>query len=350
MHESGSGKAQSAMEYLMTYGWAILVIAVALAILYQLGIFGGGSNLLSTSCIASTGYLCKSPQLNTTGNLIVQFAQSTAQTITLTGIACTNTTASPSSMQSITQVPLAPGQQTSLIFNCHLPSNIIGTKFSGSLWVQYNSQTQNGNIGRVATVTAVASTTQPVSVILGQTLFSATCGGTLTVSGGNDVCTFTSSGTFTVTGSTGNVLAIAVGGGGNGGDGACGGGIGGGGGGSGGEATSSSLTVGQQAYSANVGVAGAPLAGNSIFAGITGYGGTGGNDGSCSGGNGAGGAGGAPNGNAGQNTAGSGGGAGGASVYSGYGAGASGAGNCACAGPIATNGVIVIEYNALGNG
>ena len=32
-------KAQSAMEYLMTYGWAILIIAVVLGALYQLGVF-----------------------------------------------------------------------------------------------------------------------------------------------------------------------------------------------------------------------------------------------------------------------------------------------------------------------
>ena len=34
-----SAKAQSAMEYLMTYGWAILIIAVVLAALFQLGLF-----------------------------------------------------------------------------------------------------------------------------------------------------------------------------------------------------------------------------------------------------------------------------------------------------------------------
>ncbi len=32
-------RSQSAMEYLMTYGWAILVIAVVLGILFQLGVF-----------------------------------------------------------------------------------------------------------------------------------------------------------------------------------------------------------------------------------------------------------------------------------------------------------------------
>ena len=38
---SQRSKAQSAMEYLMTYGWAILVIAVVLGALFELGVFSG---------------------------------------------------------------------------------------------------------------------------------------------------------------------------------------------------------------------------------------------------------------------------------------------------------------------
>ncbi len=34
-------RAQSAMEYLMTYGWAIIIIAVVLAALFELGLFNG---------------------------------------------------------------------------------------------------------------------------------------------------------------------------------------------------------------------------------------------------------------------------------------------------------------------
>ncbi|MCL5239391.1 MAG: LamG domain-containing protein [Candidatus Marsarchaeota archaeon] len=36
-------RAQSAMEYLMTYGWAILIIAVVLGALFQLGVFNAGT-------------------------------------------------------------------------------------------------------------------------------------------------------------------------------------------------------------------------------------------------------------------------------------------------------------------
>ncbi len=49
-------KLQSAMEYLMTYGWAILIIAIVLIALFSLGVFS--SNNLGTSCISESGFLC----------------------------------------------------------------------------------------------------------------------------------------------------------------------------------------------------------------------------------------------------------------------------------------------------
>ena len=67
-------KLQSAMEYLMTYGWAILIIAVIIGILYSLGVFN-----ISTSgagvCSASSGYLCVKPILSTTGALNFNFGE-----------------------------------------------------------------------------------------------------------------------------------------------------------------------------------------------------------------------------------------------------------------------------------
>ena len=70
-------KAQSAMEYLMTYGWAILIIAVVLGVLFNIGVFNTGS-ALGTSCIAYSGFLCSSPiYSHATGNVIVTLGQNT---------------------------------------------------------------------------------------------------------------------------------------------------------------------------------------------------------------------------------------------------------------------------------
>ena len=67
-------KAQSAMEYLMTYGWAILIIAVVLGALFQLGVFNSTS-LLGSACIAQSGFYCSNPVLSTSGVLTVTVGQ-----------------------------------------------------------------------------------------------------------------------------------------------------------------------------------------------------------------------------------------------------------------------------------
>ncbi|MEM0143252.1 MAG: LamG-like jellyroll fold domain-containing protein [Candidatus Parvarchaeum sp.] len=41
-------KAQSALEYMMTYGWAILIIVIVAVILYSMGIFNPSSNISAT--------------------------------------------------------------------------------------------------------------------------------------------------------------------------------------------------------------------------------------------------------------------------------------------------------------
>ncbi|MDE1832974.1 MAG: hypothetical protein KGH58_00975 [Candidatus Micrarchaeota archaeon] len=144
------------MEYLMTYGWAILVIAVVVAIIFQLGIFSGVPSL-GTSCLASTGYLCTSPQLYTNGNLVVNVGQFTGQTITLTGIACTPTANAPSTVQSITQTLLPSGGTAALTFSCPISSNTLNTRFSGFIWLQYNTPFETGATSKVGSFEAVAS-------------------------------------------------------------------------------------------------------------------------------------------------------------------------------------------------
>jgi hypothetical protein len=67
------------MEYLMTYGWAILIIAVVLAALFSLGVFNGAA-ALGTACIASSGYYCgQVTYSHTTGLISLTIGQNTGQ-------------------------------------------------------------------------------------------------------------------------------------------------------------------------------------------------------------------------------------------------------------------------------
>jgi hypothetical protein len=59
-------KAQSALEFLMTYGWAILVVLAAIGALAYFGVLNP-SNFLPDQCTASTGVGCLGkPQITST--------------------------------------------------------------------------------------------------------------------------------------------------------------------------------------------------------------------------------------------------------------------------------------------
>ncbi len=50
-------KAQTAMEYLMTYGWAILIVIVVIAALYALGVFTPSGGVGCSPCFSNFAYV-----------------------------------------------------------------------------------------------------------------------------------------------------------------------------------------------------------------------------------------------------------------------------------------------------
>lgn len=133
-------KLQSAIEYLMTYGWAILIIAVILLLLFNLGVFTAKPG--AGSCVANSGFLCGNPVLATNGLLTAKFGEF-GQNIEITGIGCSNTTSAPSQFTSYSQ-SINSGETQNISFSCVLPSNVLGTVFSGTLWIQYNQGEETG--------------------------------------------------------------------------------------------------------------------------------------------------------------------------------------------------------------
>ncbi len=145
-------KAQSAMEYLMTYGWAILIISIVLVALWSIGVFsspGGGGG---AACVGTIGYLCGTPTLESNGLLLTTIGQtSSSGTLSVTGLGCSNSSTQPSTFSS-TSISLAPSQVASAAFSCALPNSAMGATFTGTLWIQYNLGTATGLISRVGAV------------------------------------------------------------------------------------------------------------------------------------------------------------------------------------------------------
>ena len=148
------------MEYLMTYGWSILIIAVVVAALFSLGVFNAGAGGGASSCIGVAGYQCSSPVLSTTGTLSATLGQ-IGQTITVNAIACTNSTGSPQWQPLSSSVTLGSTQTSSFSFSC--PSaglGTLGSKFMGYLWIGYSAQGQyiKVRIGQVKLAATTVST------------------------------------------------------------------------------------------------------------------------------------------------------------------------------------------------
>ena len=169
IHKNNTLKGQSAMEYLMTYGWAILIIAVVLAALFELGVFGTGGT--PQACIAQSGFICATPTFSAgasggafinfsfgqnTGltfysvNVFVAQEGSALSTTGVIGVPQNMTTANSIPVNTVSIGTLQSGQIYAVPFGGPasgpgteveaggIPSApVIGTPFYGYVWISY---------------------------------------------------------------------------------------------------------------------------------------------------------------------------------------------------------------------
>jgi len=139
-------KLQSAMEYLMTYGWAILIIAVVLAALYGLGVFNAG-NFLSSQCLLPAGFACENLHMYSNGTLFINLMQATSTPINITAYGC-NTNNTVINMQTpnnppSNQVTMQIGANYTFAVKCYSGASVFsgtpGHGFNGYLILNYTN-------------------------------------------------------------------------------------------------------------------------------------------------------------------------------------------------------------------
>ena len=148
--KKGSMKGQAAMEYLMTYGWALLVIVIVLAILvFYLPRLVKPPQMCMFN---EPGFSCNEPPpvivSESSGNVRVYFKLSNTQgkSIVIKGLLCTTLPEGDITKDMITEdrsVNMAPGQTKDLNVTCvdenknplALPPN---SDFRGTIAVLYN--------------------------------------------------------------------------------------------------------------------------------------------------------------------------------------------------------------------
>ena len=148
-------KLQAAMEYLMTYGWAILIIALALVVLSSLGVFNP-NKFRPVGCFLPAPFSCQIGGFTSGGKLNITLIQASGQQITVTNVACVDnshilSTGLPdnncgASCWTSYSVNIASGSSANLNnIQCYPSGNSgfgtqpIGYVFSGALVINYTT-------------------------------------------------------------------------------------------------------------------------------------------------------------------------------------------------------------------
>ncbi|SRR3989344_1518983 len=134
-------KGQAAMEFLMTYGWAILAAIVAIGVLAYFGVFSPGK-IAGSNAIVNNPFYAASWQVNTTdanlellnngGDTVKVYNVTVTGSGTSTGTVCGGT-----GYFGLNTISMDPGAQKLIVSHCTGTALTVGNNFAGNIQIQY---------------------------------------------------------------------------------------------------------------------------------------------------------------------------------------------------------------------
>jgi uncharacterized protein (UPF0333 family) len=140
-------KGQAAMEFLMTYGWAILAAVIVIAVLAYFGVFSP-STYVPNQCVISAPFGCNAGVASTTGiTLEIRNGAGEALNVTSVVVANCNTTSNIGTVaaDSLTTVAVACAPDAA-------------SKFKGDITVNYKKAGSNLELSSSGSIVSKVST------------------------------------------------------------------------------------------------------------------------------------------------------------------------------------------------
>jgi hypothetical protein len=158
------GRSQAAIDFISSYGFALLIITIAVYVVFQLGVFNYSAS--PQYCYPEQPFNCIAYSINTSGSLTMFISQSSGGILTITGAACSttpnttkvgplygnvninpdsgvaNTPYYPNNKFPSGGVTIPSGSSALLYVNCYggnigKATSAIGNTFTGYLWLRY---------------------------------------------------------------------------------------------------------------------------------------------------------------------------------------------------------------------
>ena len=132
---SRSKKGQAAMEFLMTYGWAILVVLAAIAALAYFGVLSP-AKLLPEKCVIESGMVCVGHKVEPTKVTLVLSNSIDGRTITINSITV-------GSCSGTFNTTMAGGSESTLVVGGSCSNGAVKDKFRGDISIGYTEVSTN---------------------------------------------------------------------------------------------------------------------------------------------------------------------------------------------------------------
>jgi len=153
-------RAQTAIEYLTSYGWMILIVVVVITALFAFGIFNPSSHV-SNSCTMPASFSCQGISLAQNGGLYINLTQNTGDPINITAISCDATQSTRNAEVLTPPVYLGSGDNASFVMQCYTNSSTFsgtyGSVYHGYLIVNYTDLVSSFQYTSVGVVVAKVS-------------------------------------------------------------------------------------------------------------------------------------------------------------------------------------------------
>jgi len=164
-------RLQSAIEFLATYGWAFIMLTIALTVFFTLGVFNA-NNYAAQQCVFTSGFSCISFFFGADGSLRVNLQQANNAPINITSFGCSrdgivsNTIMQKPFNPPTNQVFVSEGRNYTLVVQCYTNNGLFsgnsGDIFSGFLLINYTNkftQLPGTAFGKIAVKVSALSVT-----------------------------------------------------------------------------------------------------------------------------------------------------------------------------------------------
>ena len=145
----GFRKGQAALDFLMTYGWAIALVVIIAAVLFSLGVFDV-SNFLGNKASGFSGVAVTGWNLAPGGAFTIKLANQVGQKIQVNSVNVTIGT--ESQLTSLPALPLATGVSSETL-NAAFSNQTASSSYTAQVTIGYTDLNANFNYTTTGTLT-----------------------------------------------------------------------------------------------------------------------------------------------------------------------------------------------------